>query len=59
MAWKNAGLDQFGHDCRHATGPVEQVRHWGISAVLRVPTDGGPVWVKEVFPVFAYEPFFY
>ncbi|MCB0954723.1 MAG: phosphotransferase [Ilumatobacter sp.] len=52
-AWIHRQLATAG---RHATGPVEQVRHWGISAVLRVPTDGGPVWVKEVFPVFAYEP---
>ncbi len=28
------------------TGPVEQVKSWGISCVLRAPTEDGPVWFK-------------
>ncbi|HVN61272.1 MAG TPA: hypothetical protein VMT59_08400 [Gaiellaceae bacterium] len=37
------------------TGPIEQphVRAW--STVLRVPTDGGPVWFKANMPVLSRE----
>ena len=35
---------------------VEQVRHWGISAVMRVDTASGPYWFKAVFPHFRNEP---
>lgn len=42
---------------RQPTGPAEQVRHWGLSAIMRTPTDGGTVWFKAVFrPLFAHEP---
>ncbi|MEU0214026.1 FAD-dependent oxidoreductase [Streptomyces sp. NPDC006265] len=37
------------------TGPPEQVKKWSVSAVLRVPTDHGFVWYKEVPPVFSHE----
>jgi hypothetical protein len=41
---------------RPPTAPVAQVRHWGISALLRTATDGGAVWLKAVFPPFHHEP---
>lgn len=41
---------------RPPTGPIEQVRHWGLSALMRVPTRDGDVWFKAVFPLFAHEP---
>ena len=38
-------------------GPVEQVRAWGISCILRVPTDQGQVYFKAAMaPLFAAEP---
>lgn len=51
--WIDARLAERG---RSRTGPIEQFRHWEISAVLRIPTDAGPLWFKEVFAVFAHEP---
>ncbi|KQX67059.1 phosphotransferase family protein [Angustibacter sp. Root456] len=37
------------------TGPVEQVKTWNLSSILRLPTDTGPVWCKSVPPFFAHE----
>lgn len=37
------------------TGPVEQVKSWNLSMVLRIPTDIGPVWSKAVPPFMAHE----
>ena len=51
--WMFGKLDELG---RPPTGPIEQVRHWGISALMRAPTDGGSVWFKAVLPLFAVEP---
>jgi hypothetical protein len=51
--WMFSKLDELG---RPPTGPIEQVRHWGISALMRAPTDGGTVWFKAVLPLFAVEP---
>jgi hypothetical protein len=36
-------------------GPPRQIRRWSLSAVLRIPTSAGPVWYKEVPPLFAHE----
>ncbi|MFI9322650.1 aminoglycoside phosphotransferase family protein [Kitasatospora aureofaciens] len=36
-------------------GPPEEVRNWNIAAVLRVPTDGAPVWFKTVPAIFRHE----
>ena len=38
------------------TGPMEQVKHWGISAVLRVPTSEGYFYFKAVPFLFKQEP---
>jgi ADP-ribose pyrophosphatase YjhB (NUDIX family) len=51
--WMFATLDELG---RPPTGPIEQIRHWGISALMRAPTDQGTVWFKAVLPLFAVEP---
>ncbi len=42
-AWMVATLVQRGYAL---VGPVEQFRSWGISCVLRVPTDRGDVYFK-------------
>ncbi|ROR65500.1 aminoglycoside phosphotransferase family protein [Agrococcus jenensis] len=42
-AWIDAVLAPSG---RRRTGPVEPFRLWSISAVVRVPTDGGELWCK-------------
>ncbi len=42
-AWIEAQLSQLGNP---ATGPVEQVKHWFLSAILRVPTAQGWVYFK-------------
>lgn len=52
-AWIRRELAACG---RRPVGPIEQTRHWAISAVLRVGTDQGPVWFKAVPAVFAHEP---
>jgi hypothetical protein len=40
---------------RRVTGPIEQphLRWW--STVLRVPTDGGVLWMKAARPMYAFE----
>jgi len=38
------------------TGPAEQLRSWQRSAILRLPTAEGPVYLKAVPPIFAHEP---
>ncbi|MEA2622693.1 MAG: hypothetical protein QOH61_1603 [Chloroflexota bacterium] len=64
-AWSRAGwlgraapwLDGVLRDNgRTRSGPVEQMRQWGISALLRTETDRGAVWVKAAYPHFAAEP---
>ncbi|GHD21958.1 phosphotransferase family protein [Streptomyces galbus] len=37
------------------TGPVEDVKHWALSAVLRCPTSGGTVFHKQSLPSLAHE----
>ena len=36
-------------------GPVRQVKHWSISAILEVATDVGPFWFKQVPAFMAHE----
>lgn len=39
------------------SGPVEQVRTWNLSCLLRVPiTSGRPLWLKAVPDFFRHEP---
>ncbi|GAB2942270.1 phosphotransferase family protein [Streptomyces heilongjiangensis] len=37
------------------TGPVEDVKRWSLSAVLRCPTSGGAVFHKQSLPSLAHE----
>jgi Phosphotransferase enzyme family len=52
--WIESTLDGLG---RTPTGPVEQVRTWPLSAVLRVPTSEGHVYFKatSTMPLFVDE----
>lgn len=52
-SWADAVLTARGTP---RTGPVEQVKTWNLSSILRVPTDAGPVWCKSVPTFFAHEP---
>lgn len=52
-AWIDEALRRAG---RTRTGPMALVRLWSISAMLRIPTDGGDVWFKAVFGHFHHEP---
>jgi aminoglycoside phosphotransferase (APT) family kinase protein len=37
-------------------GVPEQVKQWGISCILRIPTDEGDYYLKAAYSVFAREP---
>lgn len=37
-------------------GPSRQIKHWSMSAVLRMPTDRGDLFLKAVLPRLAHEP---
>jgi hypothetical protein len=52
--WLAAELERLG---RPLTGPVEQVRVWELSCVLRAPTTAGDVWFKTSIasPLFVNE----
>lgn len=53
-SWIETTLASMG---REITGPVEQVRLWSLSCVLRAPTVGGDVYLKAVAqqPLFVSE----
>ena len=36
-------------------GPVRQVKHWSISAILEIETDAGTFWFKQVPAFMAHE----
>lgn len=51
-----AAVDEVLSDLgRPRTGPARQVVHWGISAVMEIPTAEGAVWFKQVPALFAHE----
>jgi len=52
IAWADAALAAIG---RTRTGPPQQVKIWNLSAIWRLPTDAGPVWLKDVPPIFVHE----
>ena len=52
LAWADAALAAAG---RPRTGPAEQMRTWNLSSIWRLPTAGGPTWLKVVPPFFAHE----
>jgi fructosamine-3-kinase len=47
-AWVDAELANLG---RARLGAVQQVKQWNITALWRVPTDGGEVWFKAAPPM--------
>ena len=51
--WVDARLAEAG---RYRTGDLEPKEHWGVSAVARVPANGGALWLKAVAPRFRREP---
>lgn len=53
LAWAAEALARAG---LAPTGPPEQLRSWQRSAILRVPTADGHVYLKAVPPVFGHEP---
>jgi hypothetical protein len=38
------------------TGPIEQVKQWSMSSVLRAGSSRGRLFLKSVVPAFAHEP---
>jgi hypothetical protein len=52
IAWLDARLAALG---RPRTGPVEQLRAWTISCLLRAPTTAGPVYLKAAPALFPHE----
>lgn len=55
VAWIKTQLDGLGHTL-HA--PIEQIKCWGLSCILRAQTDAGPLYFKVAarLPLFADEP---
>ncbi|MFD2686345.1 aminoglycoside phosphotransferase family protein [Streptomyces phyllanthi] len=49
LDWASRTLAAAG---RPVTGPVEQRRTWNLAGLFRLPTAGGPVWLKAT-PHFA------
>ncbi|MER5353544.1 phosphotransferase [Kitasatospora sp. NPDC002551] len=49
VRWAREALAAAG---RPVTGRAEQVRTWNLSGLLRLPTAGGPVWLKVINPAF-------
>jgi hypothetical protein len=52
LAWAFEALSARGFP---PTGTPEQQRTWNLSCIWRIPTAGGPVWLKVVPPFFAHE----
>ena len=53
VEWIHAQLDAQSSP---PTGPVEQMRAWFLSAILRAPTATGDVYFKAAPPLYAHEP---
>ena len=53
MAWIDEQLRSAGIS---PAGPVEQLRAWSLSCLLRLPTSEGDVYFKAVPPFFRCEP---
>ena len=52
LGWADARLHDCGLD---RTGPAQQMRTWNLSALWRIPTSAGLVWLKAVPHFFAHE----
>ncbi|MFL6081112.1 MAG: phosphotransferase family protein [Ornithinibacter sp.] len=47
--------EQLGARGMERVGPAQQMRSWNLSALWRLPTGEGPVWLKAVPGFFAHE----
>ena len=52
VAWADRELAALG---RRRTGPAGQVRSWNLSLLVRLATDAGTVWLKQVPPFLRHE----
>jgi hypothetical protein len=52
LRWADERLAERGI---HLTGRAEQMRSWNLSAIWRLPTTAGRVWLKAVPSFFAHE----
>jgi hypothetical protein len=52
LAWAD---DQLSSQEIRRTGPAEQMRTWNLSALWRLPTSAGPIWLKAVPDFFGHE----
>src|SRR3954449_1061895 len=52
IAWADHALSAIG---RPRTGPIEQIKTWNLSSVLRLRTADGDVWCKSVPPFLTDE----
>ncbi|GAA3604208.1 hypothetical protein GCM10022236_02470 [Microlunatus ginsengisoli] len=52
LSW---AADRLATKGLNRTGSAEQMRSWNLSALWRIPTDTGPVWLKAVPGFFAHE----
>ena len=52
LAWAAGRLAEEG---RPATGPAEQIKTWNLSALWRIPTGEGRVWLKATPPFLGHE----
>src|SRR3954463_6588866 len=52
IAWADHALSAIG---RPRTGPIEQIKTWNLSSVLRLRTADGDVWCKSVPPFLTAE----
>src|SRR5919107_500256 len=55
VVWMRSELERLGYSL---TAPVEQVKSWGISCILRAHTASGDVYFKAAssLPLFVHEP---
>ena len=52
LVWAAGVLRDLG---TQQIGPALQMRTWNLSAMWRIPVEGGYVWLKWVPPFFAHE----
>jgi hypothetical protein len=52
VRWADDALAGIG---RPRVGPVEQIKTWNLSSVVRLPTAAGDVWCKSVPPFLTHE----
>jgi len=52
LVWADEALAAID---RPRSGPLEQIKTWNLSSVLRLPTAAGDVWCKSVPPFLTHE----